>query len=172
MCISGTTIRSGGITTTDRRPDSIALLGFRVRKLHFVLVHKLMQAVGLSYTSFTGCAILLFSVSQKLLQLSGEVAGQQLLYAASYLNTLSLCSYDNAMARKLCFPLQVIYNDIREVVVSPIYRRMCDLQITVKDVALAPLLHCSAVEGAAEVCKTISDIAESSMGVLQERITI
>lgn len=140
--------------------------------LYLVLVCKLMQGVGSSYTSFTGCKILLFSASRKLFQLSGEAASHQLLYAASYLNTLSLCSYDNATARKLCFPLQVIFNDVREILVSPVYRRMCDLQITVKDKVLAPLSYCSAVEGAAAVCKTISDITVSSMGLLQERISV
>lgn len=174
MHLSGTTIRSGGILTTDRQSDPIALLGFCVCRLPLVpvLVHKLTQGVGFSYTSFTGCAILLFSASLKLLQLSGEEASEELSYAASHLTVLSLCSYDNAMARKLYIPLQVIFSDIREVVVSPVYRTMRELQIAVKDVALVPLSHCYAVEGAEEVSKTILGIARSSMGVLQERISL
>jgi hypothetical protein len=171
MRLSGTTIRSGGILTTDRQSDPIALLGFCVRRLHMVLVYKLTQGVEFSYTSFTGCAILLFSASQKLLQLSGEEASQELSYAASHLTVLSLCSYDNAMARKLYIQLQVIYNDIREVVASPVYRTMCELHVTVRGAVLVRPPHCYAVEGAEEASKTILDIARSSIGVLQEGIS-
>jgi hypothetical protein len=170
MRLSDTTIRSGGILTTDGQSDSVALLGYRVRRLHMTLVHKLTQGGESSYTSFTGYAILLFSASQRLLQLSGEEAGQELSYAASHLTVLSLCSYDNAMARKLYIQLQIIYDDIREVVVSPIYRTMCELHVTIRGAVLVQLSHCYAVKGVEEASKTILDIARSSIGVLQERI--
>jgi hypothetical protein len=87
------------------------------------------------------------------------------------LNTLAYCSYENAVARKLYITLQIIFNDIREVTVSPVYRMMRELHIVVKDVALVPLSHYNAVEGAEEVGKTILDIARRIMGVLQESLS-
>jgi hypothetical protein len=132
----------------------------------------LTQSVGSSYTSFTGCSILLFSASQKLLELSGDEASQELLYAASHLTVLSFCSYDNVMARKLYVRLQIIFNDIKEIVVSPVYRTMREMHIVVQDVALVPLLHYHAIEGAEELSKTIVDITRSSMDLLQERISL
>jgi hypothetical protein len=76
------------------------------------------------------------------------------------------------MARKLYVRLQIISNDIREIVVSPVYRTMREMHIVVKDVALVPLSHYCAVEGAKEVSKTILDITRSSMDLLQERISL
>jgi len=76
------------------------------------------------------------------------------------------------MARQLYVKLQIIFNDIREIAASPIYHTMCDMRIVVKDVALVPSSHYQAVVGAEEVSKTILDIARSSMGVLQEKISL
>jgi hypothetical protein len=130
-----------------------------------------MQGVGSSYTSFTGCSLLLFSASQRLLELSGEEASQELSYAASHLTILALCSCDNTMARRLYVQLQIIFNGIRGIVVSPVYRKMCEMRVVVKDIALVPLSHYHAVVGAEEVSKAIVDITRSSMGVLQEKIS-
>jgi hypothetical protein len=49
---------------------------------------------------------------------------------------------------------------------------MCEMRIVVKDVALVPLSHYQAVVGAEEVSKSILDITRSSMGVLQEKISL
>jgi hypothetical protein len=76
------------------------------------------------------------------------------------------------MARKLYVQLQIIFNDIRGIVVSPVYRTMCEMRIVVKDIALVPLSHYHAVMGAEEVSKAIIDITRSSMGVLQEKICL
>jgi hypothetical protein len=65
------------------------------------------------------------------------------------------------MARKLYVRLQIIFNDIREIVVSPVYRTMREMHIVVQDVALVPLSHYYAIEGAVEVSKTIVDITGS-----------
>ena len=126
--------------------------------------------LGCRYTSFTGCAIILFVASQKLLELSGEEVCQDLLYASSHLNVLSFCSYDNVVARKLYTALQIIFNDIREVVVSPVYCKMRRLHIVVKDVAFVPPSYYDAVEGAEEVSKTILDLTRRIMGVLSESL--
>jgi hypothetical protein len=76
------------------------------------------------------------------------------------------------MARNLYVRLQIISNDIREILVSPVYRTMREMHMVVKDVAVVPLSHCYAVEGAEEVSKTILDITRSSMDLLQERISL
>jgi hypothetical protein len=76
------------------------------------------------------------------------------------------------MARKLCAQLQIIFNDTREIISSPIYRAMREMHIIVKDVALMPLSHHHMIEGAEDVSKTILDITRSSMRVLQERISL
>lgn len=167
MCLSGTTIRSGGIATTNERLDQIALLGIYVRLLQQELYQKLTQRAGFSYTSFTGCAILIFGASQKLLPLSGKEASYELMYTASHLSALSFCSYNNTIATRLHSQLQIILNDIREVIVSPVYGAMCEMGIVVKDRALLPFSHYDAVEGAEEISRTILGITRSSMGILQ-----
>lgn len=112
----------------------------------------------------------MFSASQKLLELQGEEISQDLSYASSHLNVLSLCSYDNSMARKLYTTLQIIFNDIREVVVSPVYRTMRELRIGVKDVTRVPLSNFDEVEGAVEVVETILDLTRRVMDILQESL--
>ncbi|CAG5180806.1 uncharacterized protein ALTATR162_LOCUS9432 [Alternaria atra] len=119
------------------------------------------------YTSFTSCAILLFSASQKLLGLYGEEVGQDLSYASSHLNLLSLCSYDNSIARKLYTQLQIDFNEIREVAVSPVYREMRNARIFVKDPRLVPRSYYDPVLGAEELSKAIVDSARSIMGTLK-----
>jgi len=135
------------------------------------VIRALTQDVDFSYTSFTGCTILMFSASQKMFEFRGEEIGQDLSYACSHLNVLSLCSYDNPMARKLYITLQVIFNDIREISVSPIYHKMRELHVTVKDVSLVPPSHYDAVEGAQEVSETMLDLTKRILGVLQESLS-
>jgi len=124
------------------------------------------------YTSYTGCTILLFSASQRLFELSRHEVGQDLLYGSSHLNVLSFCSYDSDIARKLYTTLQIIYNDIREVVVSPAYTSMREMRMAVKDPSLVPSSYYDAVEGAAGVCSTILDLTRRIMDVLQESLSI
>jgi hypothetical protein len=123
------------------------------------------------YTSFTGCAILLFGASQNLMFLSAEEVGRDLAYASSHLNVLSFCSYDSALARTLYNRLHIIYNDIREAMVSPIYRQMRDSMVVNKDVALVPSSHPDSVEGAVDVSRTMLDLTERIVHVLQESLS-
>ncbi|KAF2876379.1 hypothetical protein BDV95DRAFT_602369 [Massariosphaeria phaeospora] len=123
------------------------------------------------YTSFTGCALLLFSASQKLLGFYGEEIGQDLSYASSHLNVLSFCSYENLTARALYSTLLVIFNDIREIMVSPTYRTMRSLDVAVKEVALAPPSDLEAIEGAVETSKNMLDVARRVMCVLREKLS-
>ncbi|KAH7082582.1 hypothetical protein BKA63DRAFT_134537 [Paraphoma chrysanthemicola] len=120
------------------------------------------------YTSFTACSVLLLSASQKLLQLRGEEASQELCYAAPHLNTLTFCGYDNALARKLAGQLQIIFNDIRETTVSSVYRELREKKVVIKDRALGPHLDYDAIEGAEVVSQAILDITRSCMDMLRE----
>ena len=123
------------------------------------------------YTSYTSCAVLLFSASQKLLELFGEEIGQDLLYASSHLSVLSFCSHDNPVARELYMTLQIIFNDIREISVSSVYRTMRELHIVVKDATLTPPSYYDTVEGAEEVGRNISEVTKRIMEVLQESLS-
>jgi hypothetical protein len=128
--------------------------------------------VDLRYTSFTGCTILLFSASQKLLELRGEDIGEDLLYVSSHLNVLSLCSHDNEMAKKLYTILQIIYNDIREVVLSPAYSAMRELRLVVKNPAVMPRSYYDGFEDAAEASSTILDLTRRVMDVLRDGLSV
>jgi len=68
--------------------------------------------------------------------------------------------------------MQVIFEDIREVCYSPVYRDMCKLQLVVKDEALVQLSYYNAVEGAREISKDILDLAKRVVNVLQESTNI
>jgi hypothetical protein len=130
----------------------------------------LIQYIGNRYTSFTSCSILLFSASQRLLLLAGEEVGQDLSYASSHLNLLSLCSYISGPARSLYTTLLVIFNEIRELVFSPAYRAMRELHVVIKDVALVPSSYYDAVEGGREISENIQDLSRRVISVLQEAI--
>jgi hypothetical protein len=124
------------------------------------------------YTSYTGCGILLYSASQKLLQLLGEEVGQDMLYASSHLNALSFCSYTNDIARKLYLQLQVVFNEIREVVVSPGYHAIRELHSAANDdVEQAPLLQYAGVDGAEEVVNPVLDLTRRITDILQENLS-
>ncbi|KAH7060963.1 hypothetical protein BKA63DRAFT_224614 [Paraphoma chrysanthemicola] len=120
------------------------------------------------YTSFTACSVLLLSASQKLLQLCGEEASQELSYAAPHLSALSFCGYDNSIARRLAGQLQIIFNDIRETTVSSVYRELREKKVAVKDKALEPQFDYGAIEGAEEVKHVISGITRSCIDMLRE----
>jgi hypothetical protein len=104
--------------------------------------------------------------------LLAEECSQDLLYASSHLDVLSLCNGQNKMTTKLYTTLRVIYNDIREIIVSPVYYTMRELHIVVKDVALVPLRYYDRVEGAVEVSKSILNITTRIMDILQESLSI
>jgi hypothetical protein len=129
-----------------------------------------MKDIGIRPISFTGCTVLLFSASQKLLFLAIEETSQDLLYTSSHLNVLSFCSYNSSTAKTLYTTLQIIFNGIREVVGSPAYHAMRELHLVVKDVAVVPSGYYDAVEGASEISKTILDLAGRTMAVLQDSI--
>jgi hypothetical protein len=78
------------------------------------------------------------------------------------------------MTRKLYTTLRVIFNDIREILVSPVYSTMRELHINVADVALKSLSHHGvtedAIEVAIEVSKTILDLTRRIMDILQESL--
>jgi len=125
------------------------------------------------YTSFSSCGILLLSASQKLLMLCGDACSEDLLYASSHLDVLSFCSYENDMMTQLYTTLRIIFNDIREIVASSVYRTMRELDFRVVDAAKAPSHHVAiegAANGAVDVSRTIVDVNRRIIGVLQERL--
>jgi hypothetical protein len=115
--------------------------------------------------------VLLFSASQNLLLLANEEAVQDLLYASSHLNVLSLCSYNSATARMLYTTLQIIFNDTRELVISPAYRAMRELHFVVKDAEIVPRSYHDAVEGTRKISEDVLDLAKRVVYVLQDSIT-
>jgi len=124
------------------------------------------------YTSFTGCAVLLFSASQNLLLCTGEEIDHDLSYASSHMNLLSLCSHNSNTARTLYTILQLIFNDIREVIVTPTYRAMRELHLTVTDEVPVSHSHPNATEEMKEMNQSIRDIAERIILVLKDRLNI
>jgi|TARA_R110002003_G_scaffold2692_2_gene24544 hypothetical protein len=130
--------------------------------------NELTCPANFSYTSFTACSVLLLSASQKLLQLCGEEASQELSYAAPHLSALSFCGYDNALARKLSGQLQIIFNDIREATVSSVYCELREKNVVIKDRALEPHFDYDAIEGAEEVSQASLAITRSCMDMLRE----
>ncbi|KAL6706053.1 hypothetical protein ACN47E_006155 [Coniothyrium glycines] len=122
------------------------------------------------YTSFAGCSILLFGAAQKLLELLGEEIGHDLAYATAHLNILSLCSSGNSVARNLYTSLQIIFNDIREVLVSPVYRAMREQRPGVRNIALVAPSHFGDIDGAEEIGKAILDLTRRTIGVLEEAL--
>jgi hypothetical protein len=116
--------------------------------------------------------ILLFSASQKLILLAEEGVGEDLSYAASHLNLLSFCSYNNPATRTLFITLQMVYNDIREIVLSPIYRAMRELQLIIRDVELVPPSYYSAVEGARKFSASVLDLANRVIKLFEERVNV
>jgi hypothetical protein len=92
------------------------------------------------------------------------------LYAASHLNVLSLCSYGSGTARKLFTTFQIVFNDIREVLFSPVYHGMRELHNMVGHIALVPPSYYEAVEPAREMIKHISGLALRVTHVLEESL--
>jgi len=76
------------------------------------------------------------------------------------------------MARKLYMILQIIYNDIREVVLSPAYSTMRELHLVVKDPAVMPCSYYDKVEDAAQASSTILDLTKRIMDILRESLCV
>jgi hypothetical protein len=76
------------------------------------------------------------------------------------------------VARGLYTRLHIIYNDIREAIVSPVYRKMRESGIAVKDMALIPSSHYDSVEGAVNVSRTLLDLTERIVHILQDSLTL
>jgi hypothetical protein len=70
----------------------------------------------------------------------------------------------------LYLTLQIIFNDIREVVVSPVYHAMCEMHLVVKAVTVPPFACYDAVEGASEISRIMLDLAGRTIAVLQDSI--
>lgn len=105
-----------------------------------------------------------------MLSFAGEEVGHDLSYASSHLNLLSLCSYNSSTAYALYTTLQVIYNDIRETVVSPKYRAL-EMQQASRMSGLAGLVGQPKYESMAEseeMQKSIKEVIHRVMDVLHK----
>lgn len=112
----------------------------------------------------------MFGASQKLWTLKGEEVGQDLAYAASHLNILSLCSSGNDIAQKLYTILQLLFNDTREVLASPVYHALRQVRPSIQSIALVSAANLEAVQGAADVCRTVLDLVRRTIGILEEAL--
>jgi hypothetical protein len=66
--------------------------------------------------------------------------------------------------------LQIIFNDIRDIVVSPSYRAMRESLFILPDVAVVPYVYYNAIENSREMSKDIRDLAKRVLYVLQESL--
>jgi hypothetical protein len=118
--------------------------------------------------------VLLFGASQRMMLCSGEEAAHDLTYAASYLNLLSLCSYNSATARTLYATLQVIFNDAREIIVSSDFRHMRDRYADVHAAAGHAGDERPGIEessASADIRGRIRDLVFQIMNVLEKRLS-
>jgi hypothetical protein len=101
-----------------------------------------------------------------------EEVGHDLAYAASHLNLLSLCSYNSSTARSLYSTLQIIFSEIREIIVSPTFRNM---RSSLKDVQKTPQnqprQQSDFGAGFEDTNMRIRDVVERILTVLQQRLS-
>lgn len=95
-----------------------------------------------------------------------------LLYVSSHMNLLSVCSSNSRTARKLFTVLQIIYNDIRDLVLSPVYRAMRDLQYLEFGTAPVPQSYFDAFPGSHEVLESVRDVTERAISLLADKLHI
>jgi hypothetical protein len=101
----------------------------------------------------------------------GKEVGHDLFYASSHLNLLSLCSYNSSTAGTLYSTLQIIFNDIRDIIVSPIYCNLCESDVIVYDTGSVSRSRSEAVEGGKEIDTCIRDLVQRILVVLQQRLS-
>jgi hypothetical protein len=70
--------------------------------------------------------------------------------------------------RKLFGQLQIIFNDIREITVSSVYRELREKNVVIQDRALGPHFDYDATEGTEEVSQAILGVTRSCMDMLRE----
>jgi hypothetical protein len=122
------------------------------------------------YTSFTGCAILLYSATQKLLTFQAKEVSSDLLYASSHLNLLSLCSYNSSTARELYSTMQVVFNDIRDILVSPHYSQVPISGNTAGDAGGLRQPGIEAEERFQDTSIHVRGLAHRMLDILQQRL--
>jgi hypothetical protein len=72
------------------------------------------------------------------------------------------------MAKKLHSQLLIMFNDIREVIMSPVYRAMLERGVTTEDRAFGSFSQYDTAEGAEEISRAILEISRNSMAMLQD----
>jgi hypothetical protein len=125
---------------------------------------------GQRYTSFTGCAVLLYSATQKLLMLNATETSHDLLYASSHLNLLSLCSFNSSTGRELYSMMQVVFNDIRDILVSPAFDKVSKTFSNISRRTGHIQFNTQPEEGFQETMMHIRDLARRVLNILQQRL--
>jgi hypothetical protein len=68
--------------------------------------------------------------------------------------------------------LQLIYNDVREIVLSPTYRSMRDLNLVAHNVSQVADSYFDAIPGSRQTSTDIRDVAMRAILVLQDKLYI
>jgi hypothetical protein len=92
--------------------------------------------------------------------------GHDLAYANSHLNLLSLCSYNSDTARTLYSILQVIFNDIRGIIVSPASQGINGAVPVAND----PAENTQHMEDDGTTGTCVRELAERVLVMLQQRL--
>jgi hypothetical protein len=97
----------------------------------------------------------------------GEEVSHDLLYASSKLSALSRCSHDSQTSKTLYATLQVLFDEIRRIYTSPVYRVMRQKHVNLRDANLMFASQHLDDDGMAETSKDILDIAKRALDILQ-----
>jgi len=117
------------------------------------------------YSSFTACRVLLLSASQNLLALSLDDVGRDLAYASSYMDLLSFCSGHNSTAKTFYRTLQPIFNNLRDLIASPVCDRLREMQVSITAVASH---HGAVTDGSKETSQEILEVTQRVILLLTE----
>ncbi|KAK7177959.1 hypothetical protein PSPO01_15990 [Paraphaeosphaeria sporulosa] len=124
------------------------------------------------YTSYIGCTVLLYSAAQRLLRGTQEDIGLELAYASSHIGVLSVCSYENEVARKMYTSVQILFNDVRDVMASLVHTLGMRRSSTgvLRPPMYFPLSQGQMVQSREDVKRNVVDIARRIMDILKNSI--
>jgi hypothetical protein len=99
--------------------------------------------------------------------LKGEEVSHDLLYASSKLSALSHYSHDSQTSKTLYATLQVLFDEIRRIYTSSVYRVMRQKHVNLCDANLILASQHLDDDGMAETSRDILDIAKRALDILQ-----
>jgi hypothetical protein len=122
------------------------------------------------YTSYVGCTVLLYGTTQRILQGAREDVGLELAYASSHIAILSICSYENEVARKMYTSLQILFNDVRDVLTVPVHATGMHGGSSMGAPAPMMLTQGQVVQTPDDVRRTVVDVARQIVDILENSI--